>query len=159
MKIKLWKLTLIFNIFLIVAFSVLCVCFIPNFADYLDEFFAVNGHTFSARTLVYGFSGSIAVPCVVLLALSLSLSIRIKNDSIFTIQTALRLATVAYIMMMDCAVFFIGTVALFCLGELTFSPLFAIIDLIGFALSVLLLVLSGYIRRAAGLKEEVDATL
>ncbi len=37
MKLRLWRATLIFNIFLIVALSLLCVCFIPNFADYIEK--------------------------------------------------------------------------------------------------------------------------
>ncbi len=154
MKIKLWQATLIFNVFLIVAFSALYFCFIPDFTDYVERFITV-----SLRAVIISVGCIIAVPCVVLLALSLSLSFAIKNDSVFTLKTAKRLAAVAYIMLFDCVLFFFGIAVLFCFGERLFVPLLAIIDLIGFALSILLLVLSGYIRRAAKLKEEVDSTL
>ena len=39
------------------------------------------------------------------------------------------------------------------------APLLAIVDLIGFALAFLLHILADYVRRAAILKEEADATL
>ncbi len=159
MKLKLWKATLIFNIFLIAVFSVLCVWFIPNFADYVEAVCLIESIDAPSRAVIYGFAGSVATPCVVLLILALPLSAAIKNDSVFTLRTAARLAAIAYLMLIDCIVFLIGLVVLIFLGDPTFWPLFAIVDLIGFSVSILLLVLSGYIRRAAELKEEVDATL
>ena len=55
--------------------------------------------------------------------------------------------------------FAIVTVILFAVGEGMIALLFALIDLIGFSLAYLLRTLSAYIRRAADMKEEVDATL
>ena len=46
-----------------------------------------------------------------------------------------------------------------CLQDRLIAPLFALIDLIGLTLSYMFWQLSGYIHRAAEMKEEVDATL
>jgi hypothetical protein len=59
----------------------------------------------------------------------------------------------------DCILLLGAVVLLLLIGELLVSPLLALIDLIGFALGFLLHVLADYVRRAAILKEEADATL
>ena len=100
----------------------------------------------------------LVIPCAVILVMALKLS-ESDEDPIFTEDTAVLLYRISIILAIDCGAFAAITVILFCLQDMLIAPLFALIDLIGLTLSYMFWQLSGYIHRAAEMKEEVDATL
>lgn len=141
---------------LILAFVSICVLFIPNFADYVvSEIFPCE----LTRAVICLGGVILAFPCVVMLAMALGIAKAVASDRVFTRDTAALILRISLILLIDCVLFLFAVIALFVVGELVASPLLALIDLIGFALAFLLRVLADYIRRAALLKEEVDATL
>ncbi len=148
----------IFIIVLIAGFCGLCAVFVPRGAEYIAGFAAEKGLEI-AKTAVFALGTALCAPCVALLALAWRFADAVERDEVFTARTAQRLSLISAIFIADCALFLCGIVAMFCFGELLLSPLFALIDLIGFGIGVLLRILSGYIRRAAELKEEVEGTL
>ena len=83
----------------------------------------------------------------------------IETDSIFTDKTAALLKLIACLLLADSILFGAVTVCLFVIGETLLSPVFAFFDLVGFCVTGMIFVLSGYVRDAAYLKEEVDGTL
>ena len=141
----------ILNLIILALFSVICILFIPSFTDYLlrNDLIAA-----SSRIPVMIGGTALALPCAVILIMALRLSAS-DEDRIFTQDTADLLNRIAWILGCDCLAFAIVTVILFAVGE----GMIALIDLIGFSLAYLLRTLSAYIRRAADMKEEVDATL
>ncbi len=155
MPFKLSTLTRAITIALLFLFVAICVCFIPNFSTYLCKHLGNE----NLSPFIFGYGILLCLPCVFMLLGALRFSELIEADCIFTETTALLLARISLVLLVDCAMFLVGIVALFIVGEFTISPLLALVCLIGLALSVLLHMLSGYIRRAAALKEEADATL
>ncbi len=151
--------TRLFTLLLAVAFSVLCALFIPNFASYLCGVIdaAIGGDTLFILLCVIGVL--LCLPCLAVLLIALRLSSAVEHDTVFTVATSDIFACLSTIMLVDFTALLCGVIFLFVIGEFTVSPLLAIADLVGFAIAVMLRVLSEYIRRAAVLKEEADATL
>ncbi|MBQ2707913.1 MAG: DUF2975 domain-containing protein [Clostridia bacterium] len=142
------------------AFTAISICFIGSFADYLSSFLEATGqHVANHTAIVWAYGALLAIPCAVILLMALKLPGAVKQDRIFTVETAALLARIALIFCVDCILLLGAVVLLLLIGELLVSPLLALIDLIGFALAFLLHVLADYVRRAAILKEEADATL
>ena len=116
---------------------------LPSLEGYVAELTAESSvHS----RLVYPFSAVIALLCLGALGAALSFPSAMKKDKIFSSPTASKLIIVCAIMLAA-----IG-------DKLVFFPLFiigAIVLLVAFMLSIL----SSYVKRAALLKEEVDATL
>ena len=144
-----------FTIAILVLFCVICTVFIPRFLDYAEanNYIGTDNRMFFAAAAVL-----LVVPCVAVLVMALKLSSS-KEDRIFTEDTAVLLWRISMILAIDCGAFAAVTVILFCLHDTLIAPLFALIDLVGLALSYLFYHLSVYISRAAEMKEEVDATL
>lgn len=140
---------------ILVLFCVICAVFIPNFMDYATE----HDYIGTDNKLLFTVAAWILVlPCAVILIMALKLSAS-NEDRIFTEETARLLWRISLILAIDCGAFAAITVILFCLRDVLIAPMFALIDLVGLALSYLFCQLSGYIHRAAEMKEEVDATL
>ncbi len=150
---KLSKFTSIFTVALILLFSLLSVLFALSSAGYLAGFLGVP------TIAVYIAGALFCLPAVAVLFIALPLSGAVKNDTVFTQRTAKTLALISYIMIADCTAFLIAVSVLALKGEFLLSPLFGMTGVIGIAVGVLLRVLSDYIKRAAILKEEADATL
>ncbi len=159
MNQRLSRLTAVFTLFLVAVFSPLAVIFTKEFAVYITDFSKNSGIDFLQKEHIYIAGLILALPCVLVLFLALKLSSAIKNDEIFTVDSACGLALISKILFFDSLLLLLCVIALFYIGERTVSPLLGIVDLIGIALSVLLNVISGYLRNAAVLKEESDATL
>lgn len=159
MNKKLSIVTLTTTVILIIAFTALCICFIPNFAEYIAELEKVPMSENSTKATVCIMGTVLALPCLAILILALKLSKAVASDGVFTASTAKRLFVISAILLADCVLFLLPVVFLFAVGEFTVSPLLAVLDIVGFGLGVLLRVLSEYISRAAILKEEADATL
>lgn len=137
------------------AFSAICAVFIPRFVDYA----AANNYIgYENRTWFIAAAVLLVLPCAAILVMALKLSAS-DEDPIFTEDTAVLLYRISIILAIDCGAFAAVTVILFCLRDTLIAPLFALIDLIGLTLSYMFWQLSGYIHRAAEMKEEVDATL
>ena len=139
----------------LVLFCAICAVFIPNFIDYAAE---QNYIGYENRVFFTAAAVILALPCAVILVMALKLSAS-KEDPVFTEATAKLLWRISIILAVDCGAFSAVTVILFCLRDTLIAPMFALIDLVGLALSYLFGQLSGYIHRAAEMKEEVDATL
>ena len=109
--------------------------------------------------LVYPFSAVIALLCLGALGLALAFPSAMKKDEIFSCVTASKLSAISLLITLAGALIIICAVMLFAVGDrLIFFPLLiisAIILLVAFMLNIL----SNYVKRAALLKEEVDATL
>ncbi len=156
---KLSKFTRLFTILLIAVFSPLAVLFILQFAEYLAFHLQENLHTELPLPLLYAAGGLFMLPCLAVLFLALPLSTAIEQDTVFTPETANRLSLIAKLLFFVCGGFLLVIIGLLALKEFTFTPILGIVDLLGLSIATLLQVLAGYIRRAAILKEEVDATL
>ncbi|MBR2849963.1 MAG: hypothetical protein IKB84_02870 [Clostridia bacterium] len=109
--------------------------------------------------LVYPFSAVIALLCLGALGVALAFPSAMKKDKIFSCPTASKLSAISLLIALAGALIIICAVMLFAVGDrLIFFPLLiisAIILLVAFMLNIL----SNYVKRAALLKEEVDATL
>jgi len=151
------KTVRVITIGVLCAFCVICTVFIPNFIDYAVEMDYIgyeNQIWFLAAAVL------LVLPCAAILVMALKLSESGKDeDPIFTEGTAVLLYRISIILAVDCGAFAAVTVILFCLRDSLIAPLFALIDLVGLTLSFMFWQLSGYIHRAAKMKEEVDATL
>ena len=140
---------------ILLLFCIICAVFIPRFLDYAEA----NNYIGSENRLLFAAAAVLLVlPCAAVLVMALKLSSS-KEDRIFTEDTAQLLWRISMILAIDCGAFAAVTVILFCLRDTLIAPLFALIDLVGLALSYLFYHLSVYIARAAEMKEEVDATL
>ena len=82
-----------------------------------------------------------------------------RKDAIFSAATAKRLKLIAVLLFAECGLFCAGVAVLLCNGESLLAPVLGVVGLIGLMLAYVLLLLSRYVRQAAVLKEEVDATL
>ncbi len=143
----------LFIVLLILGFCALCTVMLPRCADHITVFTAIS------PTVIWAIGATLCLPCVAILALSMRFAGAIERDEIFTLTTAGNLRLIAWIFFADCTAFLVGIIALFILGDSLLTPIFALIDLVGFSIGVLLRILSGYIQRAAALQEEVEGTL
>ncbi len=148
----------IFIIFLIIAFIAIAACALTEYAGYISDIFAEYGDVVS-ETTVYFVGALLCLPCVAILLIALGIAGAVERDEVFSALTAKALSLISVIFFTDCSVFFAATVAIMAFGERFLYPVLILVALVGIAISVLLRVLSGYIRRAAELKEEVDTTL
>lgn len=148
----------------LVLFFYLGAVIIWNFWVYIEGFLRENalfaGDYERLRDGILLAGAGFMIPCVFILFLAQRLAWAVGCDRIFTKQTASLLSLIAGLLCGDCVLFSVGILVLrFWIGETLMSGVFAMIALIGFALSYFLYLLSGYVCRAAEMKEEVDATL
>jgi hypothetical protein len=132
------------------------VFWLPSLEAYVAELTA--GLPVSSK-LVYPFSAVIALLCLGALGAALSFPSAMKKDKIFSCPTASKLSAISLLIALAGAVIIACAVMLFAIGDkLLFFPLL-IIAAISLLISFMLGILSNYVKRAALLKEEVDATL
>ena len=109
--------------------------------------------------LVYPFSAVIALLCLGALGVALAFPSAMKKDKIFSCPTASKLSAISLLITLAGALIIICAVMLFAVGDrLIFFPLLIISSII-LLVAFMLNILSNYVKRAALLKEEVDATL
>ena len=129
---------------------------LPSLEGYVAELTAE--YSVHSR-LVYPFSALIALLCLGALGAALSFPAAMKKDKIFSSLTASKLSAISLLIALAGALIIVCAIMLAAIGDkLVFFPLFiigAIVLLVAFMLSIL----SSYVKRAALLKEEVDATL
>ena len=129
---------------------------LPSLEGYVAELTAESSvHS----RLVYPFSAVIALLCLGALGAALSFPSAMKKDKIFSSPTASKLSAISLLIALAGALIIVCAIMLAAIGDkLLLFPLFiigAIVLLVAFMLSIL----SSYVKRAALLKEEVDATL
>ena len=129
---------------------------LPSLEGYVAELTAESS---VHLRLVYPFSAVIALLCLGALGVALTFPSAMKKDEIFSCVTASKLSAISLLITLAGSLIIICAVMLFAVGDrLIFFPLLiisAIILLVAFMLNIL----SNYVKRAALLKEEVDATL
>ena len=129
---------------------------IPSLEGYVAE---LTTESSVHSRLVYPFSAVIALLCLGALGAALSFPSAMKKDKIFSSPTASKLSAISLLIALAGALIIVCAIMLAAIGDkLLFFPLFiigAIVLLVAFMLSIL----SSYVKRAALLKEEVDATL
>jgi hypothetical protein len=132
------------------------VFWLPSLEAYVAEL--TVGLPVSSK-LVYPFSAVIALLCLGALGAALSFPSAMKKDKIFSCPTASKLSAISLLIALAGAVIIACAVMLFAIGDrLLFFPLL-MIAAISLLISFMLGILSNYVKRAALLKEEVDATL
>lgn len=140
----------------IVLVALIFAFWLPSLEGYVAELTADSSvHS----RLVYPFSAVIALLCLGALGAALSFPSAMKKDKIFSSPTASKLSAISLLIALAGALIIVCAIMLAAIGDkLVFFPLFiigAIVLLVAFMLSIL----SSYVKRAALLKEEVDATL
>ena len=110
--------------------------------------------------LIFAFLGAfIAIPTIAIFTVGLAFPKYIANDQIFSKITADLLKIIHIILGATCFLLCILGIILFAFREALFSFVFIGVGFIGMLVSLMLRVLSLYVRKAAILKEEADATL
>lgn len=143
-----------FLITILCLFSILFVWWLPYFSQYLSQFFG-NDLTYT----VYTLGAIVGLPILSIFALGLIFPKSISQDRIFHESTACLLKIIHIILGATCFLLCILGIILFALREALFSFVFIGVGFIGMLVSLMLRVLSLYVRKAAILKEEADATL
>ncbi len=154
MKNKLPSLIMTLISAIIVAFSCLYAMFVRNFSDHVEALSAAV-----PTVAVYVAAGLLYILCLTMLLMSFKIPMSMKNDTVLSYEMASLLKKLSVLMLIAAVMLFAVSVFMFCVGDHLISPIIAIVDIIAFAIYLVLSVLGGYIRRAAELKEEADATL
>jgi len=141
--------------FMSIATLIMAFFWTPHLVLYANEITNSAIVTPSAYTL----SSLITAIALTVFVISFSFPTAIEKESIFTLGIAKNVKLIALLILIDCLLFAIGTVLLFILGDRLLSPALAFVDVIGIAVSAMLLVLSEYLKEASYLKEEADCTL
>ncbi|MDR1061555.1 MAG: DUF2975 domain-containing protein [Clostridiales bacterium] len=107
------------------------------------------------------FLWAAAAPCFAILALVWKVSSAVRQERVFTIQTARWIKTAAMTLIGDAGAFFAGNVAflLFGMSNAAILLLAVLVDVFAVSLAVLAAVLSRYVTKAALLQEEADSTI
>jgi hypothetical protein len=82
-----------------------------------------------------------------------------EKGTLFGETSARAVGWISWLVLTDCFLLAVGAVGLFVCGERLLSPALAFVDAVGLVVFVMLRLLSSYLREAAELREEVDATL
>ena len=143
-----------FLIVLLALFTFLFIWWLPYFSSYINGFFEKN-----LSDITYTLGAFIAIPTVAIFGIGLAFPKYISNDQIFSKITADLLKIIHIILGITCFLLCILGIILFAFREALFSFVFIGVGFIGMLVSLMLRVLSLYVRKAAILKEEADATL
>ncbi len=140
-------------IVLIGAGIVLSIAWLPSFINYIENF------SCNITWLNYTICFAISIPVFIILVLGFYFPWAIERDMIFHLKTAKILRIISILLICDCTVFGIFVTYLLHSGDKLLAPALFFIALIGITVGAVLFILSSYVKRAALLKEEVDATL
>lgn len=138
---------------IILLCGALCVFWLPKAVDYLDGFLK------SGQAALWGGFAVFALPIFIILLLGFSFLRDIEKDSVFSVATSRRMKLVAILLGVDCLLFCAFVAVIVIMGEGLLAPIFGFIGFMGLLVDCALFVLSDYIKRAAVLKEESEATL
>ena len=143
---------------LIVLFSLFSLLFLLSYAPFAANSISAISPTFGQTMLLAG-GVLLALPCLLILFLAIPFVNAVEKENVFRSETAKRLCLIARILLWDSILFLFSVLLLFFLGEQLVTPLLGILAIVGIALGIFLRILSDYIRDAALLQEEVEATL
>ncbi len=137
---------------------VACCHLIPSFGREIVKSYPEYAH-FYLPWLIFLLIA--AVPCFAFLVFIWQISTAVKNDRVFTFQTARLVRTGAALLLGDVGFFFIGNTIFMLLGmnHPGILLLSLIASVFGMSLALLMAVLSRYLTKAAVLQEEADSTV
>lgn len=144
---------------LIVAIALVAAIFIfwlPSLRFYVRE---MDSSLALLSELVYPISSVIALLSLAPLAVALTFPSEMKKDRIFSEECAFKLSLIALLSALSGALILFCAIALLTIGDRLLCFPLMVISAIIFLVSFMLITLSGYVRSAAKMKEEVDATL
>ncbi len=108
---------------------------------------------------VYPLAAAVSLIALVAFALAFVFPREMEKGTLFGKLSARAVGWISWLVLTDCVLLAVGVVGLFAYGERLLSPALAFVDAVGLVLFAMLRLLSAYLREAAELKEEVDATL
>ena len=133
------------------------VLWMPNAVDHFCAL--LTEQSSSIRPWLYAAATVIALPLFAVFIIGFEFPTAIEGDTIFSMRTAKLLRVIATLLFSDLALFAIGVIALFVVGDMLLAPALAFVLAIGITVSLMLCVLASYVENAAVLKEEADGTL
>lgn len=132
------------------------VFWLPPFREYL---ITLEGNLPILSSLVYPISALVATLCIASLAIALAFPSAMKRDMIFSTPTSSKLSIISLLISISGSLILVSAVTLLSVGDRLLSFPMIIISSIILLIAFMLSILSSYVKRAAELKEEVDATL
>ena len=154
---KVLRISVIFSIVGAILFTVAVFVFwLPSLQSYVAE---LAQELSWLSQLVYPLAVLIAALCIGSLSIALSFPESMHKDEIFSNLTASKLSLISLLIALTGAVTAVAAVMLFAIGDRLLFFALLIIAAISLLIAFMLNVLSNYVKRAALLKEEVDATL
>ncbi|MCL1803963.1 MAG: DUF2975 domain-containing protein [Eubacteriaceae bacterium] len=107
------------------------------------------------------FAWAVGLPCFAVLLFVWKVALAIKQDTVFTLQTAKWIKAGSIIVFCDAGLFFIGNIALLLMNKNHMGILFVslLADILALSFGLLAAVLSRYITKAAALQEVNDAMI
>ena len=146
-------------ILMLLSMGAMCALWFPVAVDYVGGFYESAGDFEYVKGWLYVICAIVSLPLFAVFIIAFSFPPAIENDSVFTKKTARNIKCISNIIFADCIVFAATVIWIIWMGERILSPVLAFVDVIGIMVAFMLYVLSGYISRAAVLKEEADHTL
>ena len=145
-------------IFMMAVTVLMAFCWVPNAISYVS---ANTACTLSAplKYAVYAFAATVTLLSLVIFSCAFHFPNAITEGTVFTQKTVSKLRLTARLVLVDCILFSLCVLLLLIIGERILAPALAFFSVIGYTISALLFILSGYVRDAASLKEEADLTL
>lgn len=100
-----------------------------------------------------------SVPCFVILFYAWKIASAIKNDNVFTYESANLIKKCTLILLIDDILFTLGNSAFLLLGWREYVFYYFVLAAIGLVASCVLYLMFYYVNEAAELKEEIDLTI
>ena len=144
---------------LVAAIALVAIIFIfwlPALQQYVQS---LEGELPLFSDLVYPLSAIIALLNVSALGVALAFPSAMKKDQIFSDATASKLSLISLLLIISSAIIFACAALLLSIGDSLVAFPMIIIAAISLLASFMLNILSSYVKRAAELKQEVEATL
>ena len=135
--------------------ALMCALWLPETIEYI-AFFLFSG---ASPTPIYILCAIVGAIFFAVLIAAFQFPKAIAEDTVFSQRTAKLLKVISIALFADCLLLCGASVWLLCEGEYLLSPALLFVSMIGLTVSLMLFILSGYVARAAVLKEEADSTL
>jgi len=145
-------------VFMMAATVLMALCWVPDAVSHIGNSTEIL-RSVPLRYTVYVLAAAVALLSLVIFFCAFHYPSAIAQGTVFTKKTAVHLRLTAHLVLCDCILFSLCVLLLLLIGERLLAPALAFFSVIGYTISALLFVLSGYVRDAASLKEEADLTL
>ena len=142
----------------VMAISLVAVAILwtPQLVSYATEQTAMPEGVVPA---VYALAAAVAVISLLAFLQAFVFPREMERGTLFGEASARALGRVSWLVLADCLLLAVGAAGLFAFGDRLLSPVFAFVLVIGLAVFGVLHSLAGYVREAAELREEAEATL